>query len=133
VSADELAAVVAAQGALPVPVPVGPEPQASGGFPPALPWAALMDDDDLAEFLNELAEAAIRCLDPREALAEVERACGTWRLVGEAQHGHNTAPCPDAMTRTFSSVASLREPEHEAAVHHAYRIGRDLPETGGTQ
>ncbi|MEH0657673.1 hypothetical protein QA860_08000 [Streptomyces stelliscabiei] len=85
---------VAEQGALPV--PVVPEPPASGGYLPAFPWASLMDDDDLAEFLNELAEAAIRCLNPREALAEVERACGTWRLIAEAQHGHNTAPGPDA-------------------------------------
>lgn len=132
-SADELAAAVAKYGALPMPVPVVPEPQSSGGYPAALPWAALMDDDDLAEFLNELAEAAIRCLNPREALAEVERACGTWRLIAEAQHGHNTAPGPDALTVVFVPVASLREPDGEfyGLVHHDYRVSHDLPETGG--
>jgi hypothetical protein len=149
---------VAEQGAFPMPVPVVPEPPASGGYLPAFPWASLMDDDDLAEFLNELAEAAIRCLNPREALAEVERACGTWRLIGEAQHGHNTAPGPDAMTATFAPTQVLgyeeraaresdparraawrmlaqdvTDGEHYAATHHDYRVGHDLPEAGGTQ
>lgn len=133
-SITNLSAAVAERGALPM--PVAPEPQAPAeGYPPALPWAALMDDDDLAEFLNELGEAAIRSLDPREALAEVERACGTWRLIAEAQHGHNTAPGPDAVTRTYMPVASLREPEGEfhGALHHSYRLGHDLPETGGAR
>ncbi|WP_119581530.1 hypothetical protein [Streptomyces europaeiscabiei] len=147
-SADELAAAVAELGALPMPVPVVPEPQQSGGYPAALPWAALMDDDDLAEFLNELGEAAIRCLNPREALAEVERACGTWRLIGEAQHGHNTAPGPDAVTTSFAERAAaetdpgrrtawrmlaqdVMDGEHYRSVHHDWRLGRDLPEMGG--
>jgi hypothetical protein len=65
-------------------------------YPPALPWAALMDKEDLHDFLGELADAAIRLLDGRAALAEVERACATWRLIAEAQHAHNTAPGPDA-------------------------------------
>lgn len=131
-----------------LPVPVGPEPQESGGYPPALPWAALMDDDDLAEFLNELGEAAIRCLNPREALAEVERACGTGRLIAEAQHGHNTAPGPDAVTTVFAERADREtnpgrraayrmlaesEGEFDAYLRHPYRVGHDLPETGGTR
>ena len=86
------------------------EPE-SGGYLPALPWAALMNDDDLIDFLDELTDAATRNVSCVERLAEVERACGTWRLIAEAQHGHNTAPGPDA-------------------VHHNYRPGRDLPETG---
>jgi hypothetical protein len=99
----------------------------------ALPWAALMDDEDLAEFLDELADAATTNVDAVTRLAEVERACGTWRLIAEAQHGHNTAPGPDAMTRVFVPVASLREPEGEfyGVVHHDYKVGHDLPETGG--
>lgn len=47
------------------------------------------------------------------------------------------APGPDAVTKAFSPVASLREPdgEHYPHVHHDYRKGRDLdlPQTGGTQ
>jgi len=89
----------------------------------------------LAEFLDELADAATTNVDAVTRLAEVERACSTWRLIAEAQHGHNTAPGPDRMTATFAPVASLREPEgeHYATVHHAYKLGHDLPETGGTQ
>lgn len=133
-SITSLPDAVAALGALPM--PVGSEPQASaGGYAPALPWAALMDDEDLAEFLDELADAATTNVDAVTRLAEVERACGTWRLIGEAQHGHNTAPGPDAMTKVFVPVASLREPEGEfyGVVHHDYRpgLGRDLPEMGG--
>lgn len=104
-------------------------------YPPVLPWAALMDDEDLAEFLAELEHAiGTPGATPTEALAAVEKACGTWRVIGEAQHAHNTAPGPDvepdALTQTFAPVAALREddPFH---LHHAYRLGRDLPEPGG--
>jgi len=73
-----------------------PEEKPSESYPPALPWAALMDDEDLAEFLDELEHAATRLGTPEEALAAVEKACGTWRLIAEAQHAHNTAPGPNA-------------------------------------
>ncbi|MEU7293364.1 hypothetical protein AB0A76_09190 [Streptomyces exfoliatus] len=57
----------------------------------ALPWAVLMDADDLESFLAELAEAASGT-DDLTTLAEVEKTCSTWRLIAEAQHAHNTAP-----------------------------------------
>lgn len=116
-----------------LPVPVGPEPKASAGYPPALPWARLMDDEDLADFLDELAASAITHASNARALAEVEDTIARWRLIAEAQHGHNTAPGPDAVTRTFVPVASLREPEPEfhAYLHHENRVGHDLPKTGG--
>jgi hypothetical protein len=38
---------------------------------------------------------------------------------------------PDALTQTFAPVAALREEPHDSPLHHDYRIGRDLPETGG--
>lgn len=108
-----------------------------GTYPPALPWAALMDDEDRTEFLDELAESATVHASSDVVLAEVEKTCATWRLIAEAQHGHNTAPGPDAVTRAFSPVASLREPEPEpefhGSLHHTYRVGHDLPETGGTR
>lgn len=111
-----------------------------GKYPPALPWAALMDDEDRADFLDELAAAATTLADSEVVLAEVEKACATWRLIAEAQHGHNTAPGPDErpvneLTSVFSPVASLREldGEHYPLVHHDYRVSHDLPETGGTQ
>lgn len=137
-SADEsitsLSEAVAALGALPMPVGPVPEPS-SGGYPPALPWARLMDDEDLADFLDELAASAITHASNARALAEVEDTIARWRLIAEAQHGHNTAPGPDALTVTFSPVASLREPEGEfyPFLHHANKTPHDLPETGGTQ
>lgn len=145
-SITSLPEAVEKYGALPMPVPVGPEPQESGGYPPALPWAALMDAEDLHDFLGELADAAIRLMDSRAALAEVERACATWRVIAEAQHGHNTAPGPDAVTTSFAERAAAEsdpgrraayrmlaesEGEFDSFLRHPYRVGHDLPETGG--
>ncbi|GGP55522.1 hypothetical protein [Streptomyces abikoensis] len=65
------------------------------GYVVALPWARLMDSEDLGAFLDGLASAAIANTSPEEALAEVEAVCGTWRVIAEAQHAHNTALGPD--------------------------------------
>lgn len=118
---------VAALGALPMPTGVEAKEYAA-----ALPWAALMDDEDLTEFLGDLLDALNSnpsCT--REVLVEVEKTCSTWRLIAEAQHAHNTAPGPDALTRTFAPTQALRDVvvdgEHYALVHHDYRKGRDLP------
>ncbi|MDX3714363.1 hypothetical protein PV733_36660 [Streptomyces europaeiscabiei] len=137
------------------------EPKAVG-YPPALPWAALLDDEDRADFLDELAASAITHASSDVALAEVEKTCATWRLIGEAQHGHNTAPGPDAMTVESASAQALPvepplrgrarldasaavaaeathwkrlgiEDPHDSPLHHDYRVGRDLPELGGLQ
>jgi hypothetical protein len=169
-------------------------------YPLALPWAALMDDEDRAEFLDELADAATPNADGGVRLAEVERTCATWRLITEAQHGHNTAPGPDAaesyvsrslpprdavcarpgcghtgaehhhgdtrcwahlakahgdpnrlcvcagfvaaptverpvneLTAAYMPVAVLREDPHDSPLYHPYRLGHDLPETGGAR
>lgn len=85
------------------------EESSSGGFPPALPWLALLDEDDRVEFLDDLGDSATVNASSGVRLAEVERTCGTWRLIAEAQHGHETAPGPDAMSQVFAPVASLRE------------------------
>lgn len=88
------------------------EHAANTSYSAALPWARLMDDEDLAEFLAEVEHAiAIPGATPAEALAAVEKACGTWRLIAEAQHAHNTAPGPDAMTRLLAPTQALREDE----------------------
>jgi hypothetical protein len=151
---------------LPVPEWVAQVREAAEGlverasYPPALPWAALMDDEDLLDFLDELTDAATTNASCVERLAEGERACGAWRLIAEAQHGHNTAPGPDAVTQVFAPVASLREDvplkgrarldasaaadaeathwkrlgvedPHDGPLAHTYRVGHDLPETGG--
>lgn len=95
-------------------------------YPPALPWAALMDDEDLQEFLGDLLDS-LNSNPPstRAVLAEVEKTCSTWRLVAEAQHGHNTAPGPDAVTRVFAPVASLREPDGEPSPSFAERAAAE--------
>ncbi len=109
--------------------------QLADTYPPVLPWAALLDREDLTDFLDELAASAITHASSEVALAEVEETCSTWRLIAEAQHGHNTAPGPDALTRAFAPVQALRDlrvdGEHYALVHHVYRTPRDLPEPGG--
>ncbi|GAA2485130.1 hypothetical protein GCM10010406_21730 [Streptomyces thermolineatus] len=71
------------------------EKAAPAAYPPALPWAAWLDADDLEEFLAELSDAASGD-DDLNTLAEVESTCGTWRLIAEAHHAHLTAPGPNA-------------------------------------
>lgn len=78
-----------------------------GGYPPALPWAKHMDADDLEGFLADLADAASGD-DDLTTLAAVEDAIGRWRVIGEAQHAHNTAPGPDAQTKTTADPQALR-------------------------
>lgn len=121
---------------------------ADGSYLPALPWAALMDDEDLAGFLDELAASAIVHATSEVALAEVENTCSTWRLIGEAQHGHSTAPGPDAVTTSYTATpeahAQMRaaltrhfagepEPEFHTYLHHENRCPHDRPELGGLQ
>lgn len=113
---------------------VTPRPAPLASYPPVMRWAALLDREDLADFLDELAASAITNASSDVALAEVETTCRTWRLIAEAQHGHNTAVGPDAMSQAFAPVAALREVldgEHWPTVHHDWRLGRDLPELGG--
>lgn len=128
--------IVGSADVLPVPVPVGPELEL------ALPWAHAMPDGDLSGFLDDLVSAALNRwrtgpdgpVPDRVTLADIERVCREWRTPGV---GYRSDPepeaVPDAVTAVFSPVASLREPEgeHWAAVHHSYRVPRDLPETGG--
>jgi hypothetical protein len=105
--------------------------QPADTYPPVLPWAALMDREDLTDFLDELAASAITHASSEVALAEVEETCSTWRLIAEAQHGHNTAPGPDAPTQALRDLRV--DGEHYALVHHVYRTPRDLPEPGGAR
>lgn len=118
-----------------------------GKWSPALPWARLMDDEDLQEFLGDLLDSLNSSpATTRAVLDEVEKTCSTWRLVAEAQHGHNTAPGPDAARQSFGERAAresdpgrrvayrmLAEPggEFDAYLRHPYRTGHDLPEAGG--
>lgn len=64
-----------------------------------------------------------------------DRAAERWTVDG---YEDDATPGPDerpvnALTAVFVPVASSREPEgeHYAAVHHEYKVGHDMPETGG--
>jgi hypothetical protein len=118
---------------------------------PALPWAHAMSDHDLHGFLDDLVSAAMGRwrsepeVPDREVLADIEKVCAEWRTPGLGLRLDGSefdgavvrlAPSravPDAAP-LFPPVASLREPDGEfhSALHHAYRLGHDLPETGGT-
>jgi hypothetical protein len=75
----------------------------------------------------------------RQVLADIEKACAGWRTPGQGYRGDEpeSAPSveesPDELTRTFLPVASLREDPHDSPLHHDWRLGRDLPETGGSR
>lgn len=62
-----------------------------------------------------------------------DRVAERWAVAG--YEDEDTAPGPDAVSRVFSPVASLREPggEFDAYLRHPYRTGHDLPETGGAK
>jgi hypothetical protein len=57
----------------------------------ALPWAHVMPDDDLHEFLGDLVSAAIDRwrsapdVPDREILANVEKVCANWSTPGQGQ------------------------------------------------
>jgi hypothetical protein len=81
------------------------EAAAGEAYPLVLPWALLMDDEDLISFLGDLAHVMQDArhmateagpVHARRILAGLEKTCGTWRTLAEAQHTHNTAPGPDA-------------------------------------
>jgi hypothetical protein len=58
------------------------------GTRPALPWAHLMDDGDLHEFLGDLVSATIDRwrsepdIPDRDILANIEKVCADWRTPG---------------------------------------------------
>lgn len=50
----------------------------------------------------------------------------------EAYSGHSDEDVTPQVTKLRALLAGQRaDGEHYAATHHAYRVGRDLPETGG--
>lgn len=122
-----------------LPVPVGPEPQAPAPEL-ALPWAHAMSDDDLPGFLDDLVSAAMGRwrsepeVPDRVVLADIEKVCADWRTPGEGLRGDPAPePVPDAVTRKFVPVQALREDSYRSPLHHDYRVGHDMPETGGTR
>jgi TolA-binding protein len=110
--------------------------QSADTYPPALPWARLMDHEDLSDFLDELAASAITHGTSEVALTEVESTIARWRVIGEAQHAHNTAPGPNAEEdcdhpngygpNGCAGCGAFRPADDEPGMRHAVRT-----ETGG--
>jgi len=129
-------------------------------YPPALPWAHAMDDGDLSMFLDDMVSAALGRwrsgpeVPDRTVLADIEKVCADWRTPGEGLRS-DEPEAADAVTQVFAPVASPREADvtpqvkklrsllagqraaledpHDSPLHHSYRLGHDLPETGGTR
>jgi len=74
--------------------------------------------DDLSWCLEMLAKFRARVAELEALLADAPVAVTL------------TERAADRLTRTFASVAALREDDPNG-LHHTYRVSRDLPETGG--
>lgn len=101
------------------PMPVGPEPRTL----------------DVAEAEERQENARLRARIAEPEKVEASAAADVARLAKAllAAEARAPRPRPDALTKVFAPVASLREPEgeHYAQVHHSYRVGHDLPEADG--
>lgn len=69
-------------------------------------------------------------------LAASDAEFGAWEQVAEVLGvglPYNPADAPaDALTALLAPTQTLRrEDPHDSPLHHAYQLGRDLPETGG--
>jgi len=86
--------------------------------------------------LNESLTAAAEALRARQG---VGCSCPPVDQPGPHQVGCPQAEVPgpsvdesaDRLSRFFAPVAALREDPHDGPLHHDYRVGHDLPETGG--
>ncbi len=76
-------------------LPVVAGPATDAGYPPALPWAAWLDDEDLADLLDEAAEVLVAHLPASERLESLERVLAGYRLTAEIDQAQATAPGPD--------------------------------------
>lgn len=94
---------------------------------------------------NESLDTAVRELrTPYAERARRETHPGrrqAWRMLAQIEESEREAGAlltplaersADRLTRMFAPTQALQsEGEHYAATHHAYRVGRDLPEPGG--
>ncbi|WP_033307396.1 hypothetical protein RFN58_07185 [Streptomyces iakyrus] len=91
-------------------------------------------------YVFDVAELRARVAELDERLATLRALCDAADQVGIVSGGWFTVeavrraasgeplPKPDALTRTFTPVAALREDPHDSPLHHTYRLGRDLPQ-----
>jgi hypothetical protein len=138
----ELAAVVARKGALPM--PIAPEPSELERMRLRVDEVERAYTFDTADLKRRIAELEQALRADQERFETVRSLCDAADHVGIVSGGWFTVEAvrkaaglagPDAVTRVFAPVASLREPEGEfyPFLHHANKTPHDLPETGGTQ
>ena len=72
-------------------------------------------------------------LEQRNAHAQELLALRGGRAAPYAPTPEAHAQMREGLTRYFAGQEPALEGEHYAAVHHSYRVGRDLPETGGAK
>lgn len=121
-----------------LPMPVGPEPQAAEVFVPRTERSYWVD---IAAALNAAHSAGMPVgidldgtLTDHNAWSVVwDRAAERWTVAG--YEAEADAAEPDGITQRIAPTQVLRDVvvdgEHYAVVHHSYRLGHDLPETGG--
>lgn len=159
-SITELAAAVAELGALPMPVPVGPEPQEADADVVAARAAQVIsamgaelrglkkESDRLflawgsARMRSRRKNEALKKLKARVAELEAERHSTNEAKADAVQALRvNAAPSPsfaeraaaesDPGRRAAYRMLAESEGEFDSFLRHPYRVGHDLPETGG--
>lgn len=75
------------------------------------------------QWLALLSDAEVFCWpDAATAVAEARR------LVGE---GSSVEESADKLTRLLAPTQALREDPHDSPLHRSFRLGHDMPQTGG--
>ncbi|WP_062214659.1 hypothetical protein [Streptomyces sp. NBRC 109706] len=71
---------------------------ASGGYPPALPWAAWLDADDLSALLDAVSDVVVPHAPAGERLTALEEVLAMYRLIAEVDHAQAvvSGPGPDS-------------------------------------
>lgn len=99
---------------------------------------------------NEWADDAAKALRAdRDRIAELEaelRIGAPWKcdvcgkentrdvcVICETDRPDPAEEPTEQWSRLYATPAALREDPHDGPLHHSYRVGRDLPETGGAQ
>lgn len=78
------------------------------------PWATALDSHDRADFLDELAAAAITHADTSIAMAEVEATCARWREIAAIGPGKDTRTREGESTQVIAEYG-VRAPAGEVA------------------
>ncbi len=108
----------------------------AAGYPPALPWAHTMPDDDLHEFLGDLVSAAMGRwqhspeVPDREVLAAVEKACADWRTPGQGHRSDQTETAPSLTVYRASHdsiVMGLYTTREAAQTHCEAKVQQEEP------